>query len=440
MSQPSATVYRERVIAVVLGLAGFLVLTVSVAETPWSSLKPLQILLAVLLAGMVILADQYPIHLGHRTKAAMTSLPIYLGVVFLPAPLAILVGGVGMLVSNLLARTERGLLPRDFASTVGQWMFIAFIGSQINLLTIPGLDQHTERFFLLTASALAFLFLDFTIFSLSNSFILKEPFLHTFKVTFLGAIDFEGIQLLVALLGALAIDENSWALPLFAAAVITTYYTFKNIKEVKYETLRLLEDMADTVDLRDIYTGGHSRRVAELVRRTLIQLEIYGPEATLIETAARLHDIGKIGIPDDILKKPGKLSPEETAVMQTHSEQGAKLISKYRDFGRGALILRHHHESWNGHGYPSHLKGYEIPFGSRVIAVADSFDAMNSDRPYRKALSAELSIQILVEGRGKQWDPDVVDAFTAIFFNHINDSSSAGLSESQLSPALSKAI
>jgi len=440
MDQPPETILRERIIAALLGIAGLSVLSVSISETAWSSLKPVQFLLTVLFTGAVILADRYPIHLGRGTKASMTSLPIYLGTVLLAAPLAISMAGGGLLISNLKARTERGLLPRDIISTAGQWMVIAFLGYQVNHLTLPGLDWHLSRFILLAAGALTFLIADFTIFSLTNSFVLEEPFPRTLRATFREGIDIEGIQLLVAILGALAIDESIWALPLLAVPAITTYTTFKNIKEVRYETLQLLEDLADTVDLRDIYTGGHSRRVADLVRQILIQLKVFGQEAALIETAARLHDIGKIGIPDEILQKPGKLTPQEMLTMQTHSEKGANLISKYKDFSRGALMIMHHHESWNGYGYPGRLQEYEIPFGARVIAVADSFDAMTSERPYRKGLSARQAVQILLEGRGRQWDHGVVNAFVESVTSQLGDPFQTSLSESEISLALSNTI
>jgi HD-GYP domain-containing protein (c-di-GMP phosphodiesterase class II) len=140
-------------------------------------------------------------------------------------------------------------------------------------------------------------------------------------------------------------------------------------------------------------------------------MSISGPEAALIETAARLHDIGKIGIPDHILLKIGKLSPEEMSVMQTHSQKGAELIAKYKDFSRGAVMILHHHERWDGHGYPAGLRAYEIPFGARLIAVADSFDAMTSDRPYRRALSTAQALRVLQEGCGSQWDPEIVRVF-----------------------------
>jgi HD-GYP domain-containing protein (c-di-GMP phosphodiesterase class II) len=245
---------------------------------------------------------------------------------------------------------------------------------------------------------------------------------------------------MIAILGALAADEFIWSFPLLFVPTAIAYIAFKSVKEAGNETLRLLEDMADTVDLRDIYTGGHSRRVAELVHQILDQLNIFGHEASIIEIAARLHDIGKIGISDEILKKPAKLSAEEMGIMQTHSETGANLIAKYKDFSRGALMIRHHHESWNGNGYPGNLRDYNIPFGSRVIAVADSFDAMTSDRPYRKAMSKEIAIQILLEGRGKQWDPSVVNAFLTAINLQSDPPQEDSLSEADLTSALYNSI
>ena len=100
--------------------------------------------------------------------------------------------------------------------------------------------------------------------------------------------------------------------------------------------------------------------------------------------------------------------------MQAHCKKGADLLSHYSDFARGSALILHHHEAWDGNGYPNRLIGFQIPFGSRIIAVVDSFDAMTSDRPYRRALSKAQATSILREGRGQQWDPDIVDAFLAI--------------------------
>jgi putative nucleotidyltransferase with HDIG domain len=211
------------------------------------------------------------------------------------------------------------------------------------------------------------------------------------------------------------INMNSVPLYLMAALLFLptalVYLAFRSSKEMREGTRQVLESMADYVDLRDPYTGGHSRRVMELTAGILSEMPKDGPEAQLIIAAARVHDIGKIAVPDDVLRKAGKLSSEERLIMRSHAERGAELLMRYPDFARVVDIVRHHHERWDEDGYPHRLKGKEIPLGARIIAVADSFDAITSDRPYRRALSRDKAASILIQGRAKQWDPTIVDAF-----------------------------
>jgi HD-GYP domain-containing protein (c-di-GMP phosphodiesterase class II) len=221
----------------------------------------------------------------------------------------------------------------------------------------------------------------------------------------------EGVQYLLGILGALIAAEHPWALALLVMPILFVHSAYKNTKEMHTSTRVLLESIADTVDLRDPYTGGHSRRVTAYCEGILQALPLSGPEAGLILAAARVHDIGKIAIPDGILNKVGYLEAHERAIMQSHSVRGAEFLARYADFTRGVAIVRHHHEHWNGNGYPAGLSGAAIPLGSRIIAVADSFDAMTTDRPYRKGMSAQDALQILREGRGEQWDASIVDAF-----------------------------
>jgi HD-GYP domain-containing protein (c-di-GMP phosphodiesterase class II) len=131
----------------------------------------------------------------------------------------------------------------------------------------------------------------------------------------------------------------------------------------------------------------------------------------MILAAARVHDIGKLGLPDDLIHQKGSLTPEEKALMASHAERGADLLLRYPDFARGVDMVRHHHEHWDGSGYPYRLKGKDIPLGARIIAVANEFDAMTNDRPHRHALPVDRAASILRDGRGIQWDPAIVDAF-----------------------------
>ncbi len=431
---------RERGIAllmVIAGLSGFLL---SLRRVQEFELSPREYILAFLFAGFMIFADRYPIHLLRGTKLSLINLPIFLSTGLISAPLAIATTGMGLLTANVLSKAERGLLPRDIASTVGQWMWTVYLGYQIVHLDRLGLQAHLTRLELLLFCAFSFLFIDFVVFSISQALIYEESFFTTFKTVVKEGFSLEGIQYLIAIPGVLAADKDLWSLLLLIVPIRMTYSAFKNIKETRFETVQILNDMADTVDLRDTYTGGHSKHVADLVHQTLMQLKISGPEATLVEIAARLHDIGKIGIPDRILLKPSRLSPEEMAIMQTHSQKGAELISRYKDFSRGAEMIRHHHERWDGHGYPSGLKGHAIPFGARIIAVADGFEAMTSDRPYRKALSVHEAIQILLEGRGKQWDPKIVNAFVDMIIRRMNEKSVREHPESEMAPAASPTL
>jgi HD-GYP domain-containing protein (c-di-GMP phosphodiesterase class II) len=151
--------------------------------------------------------------------------------------------------------------------------------------------------------------------------------------------------------------------------------------------------------------------VTELTRGILEELQVGGPEAALIVLAARIHDIGKIGVPDEVLKKAGPLTPAEWEIMREHPVLGADLLSRYPGFERGVEIVRHHHERWDGGGYPDRLKGTAIPFGARVVAVADAYDAMTGHRPYRPGMAPHVAREILAGGRGVQWDSPIVDAF-----------------------------
>jgi putative nucleotidyltransferase with HDIG domain len=161
--------------------------------------------------------------------------------------------------------------------------------------------------------------------------------------------------------------------------------------------------------LRDHYTGGHCKRVRLLARKISKQFSFSPQEADLIETAAYLHDIGKIGIPDAILRKPGPLTTEERAIMNTHSKLGWKVLEGLKGLSEVAEIVRHHHEWYNGDGYPDGLRAERISIGARIVAAVDAYDAMTSGRCYRKPLSLEHVLKELTEAKGRQFDPDVVD-------------------------------
>jgi hypothetical protein len=173
----------------------------------------------------------------------------------------------------------------------------------------------------------------------------------------------------------------------------------------------LLQVMVKAIEARDPYTSGHSVRVSELSRAIAVELGLSAREIEQVETAALLHDVGKIHEEfAPLLRKEGRLSPEETALMQTHSTRSAELvgiISKFRGFIQDSV--RHHHERWDGQGYPAGLSGKLIPLASRIILISDTIDAMTTDRPYRKRLPLEIVVAELQKCKGTQFDPELVE-------------------------------
>jgi HD-GYP domain-containing protein (c-di-GMP phosphodiesterase class II) len=165
------------------------------------------------------------------------------------------------------------------------------------------------------------------------------------------------------------------------------------------------------LDLKDLNTGVHSTRLAEWGLRVGQELSLDEGMLQNLEVVALLHDIGKIGIPDAILRKPGKLDADEYALMKKHSEYGWMVLRVLPGFEHAALDILHHHESLDGKGYPAGLKGAEIPIVSRIVCVIDAFDAMVSSRPYRQGLPFEEAVRRLILASGTQFDPEVVQSF-----------------------------
>ncbi|WP_238701180.1 HD domain-containing phosphohydrolase [Mariprofundus erugo] len=169
--------------------------------------------------------------------------------------------------------------------------------------------------------------------------------------------------------------------------------------------------MAESVEKKSPWTAGHSRRVTGYAMALAEQIGWHGEQLEELRIAGLLHDLGKIGVPGAILNKQGRLSEEEYAIIQRHPEDGAQILGKIKMLHPYIPMIRHHHEWFNGAGYPDGIGGEEIPIGARIMAVADAFDAMTADRPYRRGLPAEQAIERLEQGAGTQFDPELVAAF-----------------------------
>lgn len=176
-------------------------------------------------------------------------------------------------------------------------------------------------------------------------------------------------------------------------------------KEIYHD---IIESLVAALEAKDNYTSGHSERVAFMTYELSKGLGIKGLELENMHIAAHLHDIGKIGVPDIILNKNGKLLPHEWQYIEMHPKIGFDILSKSKRLKYISKIVLYHHERWDGKGYPEGLAGTSIPIGSRIIAVCDSMDAMTSDRPYRKAMSFEKCMNEIIINSGLMFDPVIV--------------------------------
>lgn len=171
-----------------------------------------------------------------------------------------------------------------------------------------------------------------------------------------------------------------------------------------------LISLSGTLELRDPYTANHSQRVARYAEATAVQLGLTVDEVRIVREGALLHDLGKVSVPDAILRKAGPLDEDERAIIERHPVVGADVLASNDSFSEIRACVLHHHERFDGNGYPDRLRGTDVPASARIVAVADAYDAMTTDRPYRKALTHETAVERLRAGIGTQWEGACVQA------------------------------
>ena len=209
--------------------------------------------------------------------------------------------------------------------------------------------------------------------------------------------------------------------PILSLLVVVPVYlsmrSFASVARLHKETVGAVLKMAESIDYRDTGTYEHSQRLAEMtghLARALLLTPEHVAEAVL---ASKVHDLGKIGISNDLLLKPGALSREERTAMVEHPTIGATILASFSAFQGSVDIVKHHHERWDGSGYPDRIKGNAIPLGSRIISVVDAFDSMTADRPYRRGMSVDDAVERLKNGIGSQFDPTVCATFIQVLID-----------------------
>jgi len=205
-------------------------------------------------------------------------------------------------------------------------------------------------------------------------------------------------------------DNGTLLVIIMMSPLLLARHAWKLYIESLKQQQKLVDALNVAMEARDDYTSGHAKRVSEFAALIARELGVNVRDIYILQRGAMLHDIGKVGVSDTVLLKPGKLTPEERKHIETHPSTGAGITEHVKFDPEITDMVRHHHEHYDGTGYPDGLKGEEISFNARILAVADTLDAMLSDRPYRKGMEEERALKLIEEGAGTQFDPKIVKA------------------------------
>jgi HD-GYP domain-containing protein (c-di-GMP phosphodiesterase class II) len=315
---------------------------------------------------------------------------------------------------------------RILAVVVGATIYSGFGGNLPPSYLAPELHLNSRilqaDLGLFLVLAVSYLLVNSVLVSLAVSLSSERAFREIWSLNTRGVLGYDlGASLIAILIAILYASVDRWigfgSLGLLGVIVPITAvrHVYSLYHQLEHSGQELLQVMVKAIEARDPYTSGHSVRVSEMSRAVAVELGLPARIIEEVETAALLHDVGKIHEEfAPLLRKEGRLTDEETALMQTHSAKSSDLvgiISKFHGFVQNSV--RHHHERWDGQGYPDGVAGKNIPLGARIILIADTIDAMTTDRPYRKRLPLEIVIAELQKCKGTQFDPQLVDVVVA---------------------------
>ena len=334
-------------------------------------------------------------------------------------------------ISMLLANISKGIDPLKTLFNVSQIALSTavaaacyqILGGQLppaylmtgGVLSASGVQRDLGLFFVLSAF---YFVVNSAAVSTAVAVMSERAFREVWNLNVRGVLGYDlGASVLAIFMAWLYIRLDHWlgfgslAIVILIAPIVAVRHVYGLYRQLQESGEELLELMVKAIEARDPYTSGHSVRVSKLSRTIAVELGLPAAAIEQIETAALLHDVGKIHEEfAPLLRKESKLTEAETALMQTHAAKSADLVAIITKF-RGVVVdsVRHHHERWDGQGYPSGIGGTTIPIGARIILVSDTIDAMTTDRPYRKRLTVEAVLMELQKYKETQFDPTIVD-------------------------------
>ncbi|HWL41079.1 MAG TPA: HD-GYP domain-containing protein [Gemmatimonadaceae bacterium] len=366
---------------------------------------------AALTFGLIsILAQLLRHRISREGGGSLSFIPVLASAAIAPHWVSAVAVGISALVAQLLARkspvkTAFNTAQEVFATALGIYAYLALGGKPLTDISESGSIS---------------LFALFLVFFVTNSICVsgalgivseRSPWA-IWRENTLSALPYDFLSLPVILLSVWVYTQfGMLGAFFFAVPLLGLRQLYKVTGDLEQTNRELLELMVAAIEARDPYTSGHSRRVADKARVIARAIGLREKEIERIAAAALLHDVGKIHeVFGPILSKPGRLTPEEQVIMRTHPVKSAELAGTVTQLRDVVPLIRHHHENWDGTGYPDGLKAEGIPLGSRIIMFADTIDAMTTDRPYRAALDAPAVRKELLRFRGTQFDPSICDA------------------------------
>jgi len=404
-----ARIYILLLAALMIGAVLFSIPAIGTDWSVWGIVLVAAIAIAVLDALAIS-------HVGVQLETSIANAVKFAIVLLYPIPVVILSVFLGTLFSESFAKRAWFKKLFNTAEMTLTWVvtpavYLVFNNSQVNYF-----GSLENILAIVLAGATSFV-VNIALLCLVISFAAQLPFFYVLKQNTRVMAWHEASLFTLGVFLAVLWQFNPISIVLAGLPLFVVRDAYKTANHLRTQTQDALRALVRVVDERDHHTMDHSERVSNYSRAIAESLDLPQEEIEVIASAALLHDLGKVGMADDILYNPKSLNSSERKSAEQHAQVGAMLLSKFPLFDKGAILVRHHHERYDGKGYPDGLSGEAIPLGSRIISVADAYQAMTEDRPYRRALAQADAIARLVEGGGTQFDPRVVQAF-AKTLNH----------------------
>ncbi len=402
----AARIYILLLVALAVGAVLFSALQIG---SDWS----LWFAVFVVTSGIALL-DAIPVDLfGEKVEVTFSSSVKIASILVFPAPVTIIGTFLGTLIGEQTQSRPSVKKYFNIAQLTVSYGLVAII---FRALLIPQPD-----FWGILQNLLAFLLAGFVpvlvnllLLSLVISFVSQTALLYILKDTIRQVGWYEFSHPVLGAILAILWNFHPLSVLLIGVIFLIIRHSYQIAVQMQQQTHDALRALMRVIDERDHHTYDHSERVSQYAKMIAEELGLDQEEVEVLAEAGLLHDLGKVGMVDDVLFKNGKLNSNELQHAKRHAEVGAELLSKFPLFEKGALLVKHHHERYDGTGYPDGLAGEQIPLGSRIISVADAFQAMTEHRPYRPALTFDQAIAQLQAGSGTQFDPQVVQVFVRL--------------------------